>query len=81
MDKAFVITGFKDDLAVLSEQNNGQNIGAEYYCSKKFLPINSKVGDIFRFSISSGADNNDPNKLLAKNILNEILNIIENTSV
>ncbi len=78
MDKAFVIIGFKDDLVILLEKNNGQNIGTEYYCSKKFLSINSKVGDIFKFSISSGADINDPNKLLAKNILNEILNI-ENT--
>ncbi|MFH1428034.1 MAG: DUF3006 domain-containing protein [Patescibacteria group bacterium] len=68
-----VIDRFENDKAVLKTED-GQTI----IWPKAKLPSDSKEGAVLNFIISSNQQTEDEKKEMAKNILNEILDVTEN---
>ena len=71
MEKVFTLVDFKNDSAVLRDENNGDG----FLWPKKNLPKNIKIGDKINFLISLDEPDVAQRKQKARDLLNEILKV------
>lgn len=72
MKKAFKVTSLNEKKAIL-ENSHGKNLAWPV----EELPQNTQEGDTIILTMNKDPETEEENQLLAKNILNEVLNVEE----